>query len=64
MLRFYGLYKQATQGPCTQSRPAFYQVVPRAKHDAWAALGDMDREEAMTQYVEEIKKVRKNSDLF
>uniref|UniRef100_T1J7X7 ACB domain-containing protein n=1 Tax=Strigamia maritima TaxID=126957 RepID=T1J7X7_STRMM len=27
MLRFYGFYKQATQGPCDQAKPAFWDVV-------------------------------------
>ncbi len=58
MLRFYGLYKQATEGACNLgSRPPFWDPVRRAKYDAWRALGDMRREEAMALYVEEIKKI-------
>jgi len=31
MLTFYGLYKQATNGRCTSSRPYMWDVVGRAK---------------------------------
>ncbi|KAJ8928823.1 hypothetical protein NQ314_018555 [Rhamnusium bicolor] len=54
MLRFYGYFKQATKGPCTGSRPAFWDVVRRAKYNAWKNLGDMAREVAMAKYVEEL----------
>ncbi|KAJ7984421.1 hypothetical protein DPEC_G00354670 [Dallia pectoralis] len=57
MLRFYSLYKQAVCGPCTVSRPGFWDPVGRYKWDAWNRLGDMNRESAMATYVEEIKKV-------
>jgi hypothetical protein len=30
-LQFYGLYKQATAGPCSTSRPAFWDPTGRAK---------------------------------
>ncbi len=58
MLRFYGLYKQATEGPCNVgARPGFWDPVRRAKYDAWNSLGQMGRREAMGKYVEEIKTV-------
>lgn len=58
MLRFYSYYKQATEGPCQQSKPAFWEVVKKAKWDAWMRLGNMSKTEAMTNYVEELKKVK------
>ncbi|XP_067225584.1 acyl-CoA-binding domain-containing protein 4 isoform X4 [Chanodichthys erythropterus] len=57
MLRFYGLYKQAVCGPCTASRPGFWDPIGRYKWDAWNQLGDMNRESAMAAYVDEMKKV-------
>jgi len=57
MLRFYSYYKQATLGPCQQAKPAFWEVVKKAKWDAWTRLGNMSRTEAMNNYVEELKKV-------
>lgn len=57
MLRFYGYYKQATEGVARGQRPPFWDVVRRAKWDAWAKLGNMSKEEAMIRYVEELNKV-------
>lgn len=57
MLRFYGLFKQAVCGPCTLSRPGFWDPVGRYKWEAWSNLGEMSRETAMAAYVDEMKKV-------
>lgn len=59
MLRFYGLFKQATEGICNQPKPAFWAVINKAKWDAWKNLGNMPKEEAMMGYVEELKQVIK-----
>lgn len=56
-LQFYAYYKQVTVGPCTNSRPGFWDVVNRAKHDAWAALGSMARDTAMTKYIDNLKAI-------
>ncbi|XP_071504395.1 acyl-CoA-binding domain-containing protein 5-like [Diadema antillarum] len=57
MKRFYGLYKQATEGPCTQAKPAFWNVVATQKWQAWTALEDMDSDVAKTLYVDELLKI-------
>ncbi|KAM9230027.1 acyl-CoA-binding domain-containing protein 5 isoform 1-T1 [Dugong dugon] len=57
MLKFYSFYKQATEGPCKNSRPGFWDPIGRYKWDAWSSLGDMTKEEAMVAYVEEMKKI-------
>lgn len=57
MLKFYGLYKQAVEGPCHEPKPAFYEVVRGYKWRAWKSLGDMPKKEAMDNYVEELKKI-------
>jgi len=57
MLRFYGLFKQATEGICNQPKPAFWAVVNKAKWDAWKNLGNMPKDEAMKSYVEELKQI-------
>ncbi|KAG1941085.1 protein HEXIM2 [Pimephales promelas] len=62
MLRFYGLYKQAVNGPCTAPRPGFWDPIGRYKWDAWNQLGDMSRESAMAAYVDEMKKVAQEED--
>jgi len=55
-LRLYGLYKQATEGPCSTSKP-FFDFKGRAKWDAWKAVGDLSAEEAMTQYADILTEV-------
>ncbi|XP_071538810.1 acyl-CoA-binding domain-containing protein 5-like isoform X2 [Panulirus ornatus] len=57
MLKFYGLYKQAVEGPCTEPKPAFYEVVKGYKWRAWNSLGNMTKNEAMNSYVDELKKI-------
>lgn len=32
MLKFYGLYKQATEGPAPQKKPAFWDIVGKLKN--------------------------------
>ncbi|KAG2448088.1 hypothetical protein HYH02_007113 [Chlamydomonas schloesseri] len=56
-LQFYGLYKQATAGKCTSGKPAFWDMAGRAKWDAWAALGDLGKDDAMQRYVELLSSV-------
>jgi len=56
-LKFYAFYKQAKEGPCKASRPGFWDLISRAKHDAWAQLGDMDKHTAMENYVEALKQI-------
>ncbi|XP_046682082.1 acyl-CoA-binding domain-containing protein 4 [Homalodisca vitripennis] len=56
-LRFYAYYKQATEGFNYHPRPSFWEVVKRAKWDAWSKLGNMSKEEAMIHYVEELRKI-------
>lgn len=57
LLTFYSLFKQATEGKCNAGRPALWNVVNRAKWDAWNRLGDMPKEVAMQKYVDELKKI-------
>uniref|UniRef100_A0A8D8SEE7 Acyl-CoA-binding domain-containing protein 5A n=2 Tax=Cacopsylla melanoneura TaxID=428564 RepID=A0A8D8SEE7_9HEMI len=57
MLRFYSYFKQATEGPCKQPKPGFWDVVRKAKWDAWKKLADMSKEDAMKGYVEELRKI-------
>lgn len=57
MLRFYSLFKQATDGPCKTRRPPFWDVVGKVKYDSWKKLGDMPRDKAMEAYVSELKQI-------
>lgn len=51
LLELYGLYKQATAGDASGSRPGMLDVRGRAKHDAWAARKGMPADAAMTAYI-------------
>lgn len=50
-LLLYGLFKQATKGPCTTSRPYSIDVVACAKWDSWSKHGSKSRSEAVDEYV-------------
>lgn len=52
MLRLYALFKQARAGDVTGKRPGMFDMVGRAKYDAWAALKGMPPETAMQAYID------------
>lgn len=56
-LKFYGFFKQATEGPNRTKKPPFYDIVGRYKWDAWSKCGEMSKQDAMRSYIEELKKV-------
>lgn len=51
MLEMYALYKQATVGDATGSRPGMLDLRGRAKFDAWAKRKGMTKDAAMTAYI-------------
>jgi acyl-CoA-binding protein len=51
LLKIYGLFKQATVGDVTGTRPGFTDLVARAKYDAWAELKGQSKEAAMREYI-------------
>nr|XP_043618178.1 acyl-CoA-binding domain-containing protein 1-like [Erigeron canadensis] len=51
-LQLYGLYKIATEGPCSAPQPSALKITARAKWNAWQKLGAMPPEEAMIKYIE------------
>ncbi|KAL9237439.1 hypothetical protein vseg_011986 [Gypsophila vaccaria] len=51
-LQLYGLYKIATEGPCSAPPPPAFKMTARAKWNAWQKLGAMPPEDAMQKYVE------------
>ncbi|XP_012538761.1 acyl-CoA-binding domain-containing protein 6 [Monomorium pharaonis] len=57
LLAFYGLYKQATVGPCDIPRPNWYQMQAKQKWEAWKNLGDMSCETAMANYIQGIARI-------
>jgi len=62
-LAMYSLYKQATAGNVTSPRPGMWDMLGRAKWDAWAKHKDLDSHEAKWLYVDALLKVlRRYSD--
>ena len=51
LLELYSLYKQATAGDATGSRPGLLDFKGRAKFDAWSGRKGMTREAAESAYV-------------
>lgn len=52
MLQFYGLYKQATDGPCDKPKPSWYQMTEKQKWEAWMSQKDLGPEAAMEKYIQ------------
>jgi diazepam-binding inhibitor (GABA receptor modulating acyl-CoA-binding protein) len=51
LLALYALYKQATSGDVSGSRPGMIDFKGRAKYDAWAKKKGVGKDPAMTDYV-------------
>lgn len=60
-LSLYALYKQATVGKCTNPKPGVFDLVGRAKWDAWNKLGAMTQEEAESQYAAMVENLAASS---
>jgi acyl-CoA-binding protein len=60
-LQLYGLYKQATIGVAVPTDLGFWDVVGKAKWEAWNKCGSMTKQEAMTKYVELVESLAGSS---
>lgn len=56
-LILYGLFKQATVGVPTTARPGMFNMRDRAKWDAWDAVKEKTKEEAMSDYITKVKQL-------
>ncbi|KAI8376446.1 acyl CoA binding protein-domain-containing protein [Radiomyces spectabilis] len=56
-LRFYGLYKQATQGDCTLSPPPATNKIQYAKWKAWQTMKSLNPVQAQKLYVNLLAKL-------
>ncbi len=52
LLQLYALYKQGTKGNASGKRPGMFDMVGRAKYDAWAKLRGMSQTEAQQKYID------------
>jgi acyl-CoA-binding protein len=57
MLLLYALYKQATSGDIDVPKPGFFDFVGVAKFEAWEKVRGTSRDEAMSRYVELVRKL-------
>lgn len=51
LLEIYALFKQATKGDASGSRPGMFDMKGRAKFDAWAKKKGMSEGDAMEAYI-------------
>jgi acyl-CoA-binding protein len=58
LLKLYALYKQGTQGDAGDKRPGVFDLVGRAKYDAWKALAGTAPEDAQQRYVALVRDLR------
>jgi diazepam-binding inhibitor (GABA receptor modulating acyl-CoA-binding protein) len=52
LLKLYALYKQASKGDNTETKPGFSDMVGRVKWDAWNGLKGTASNDAMQQYLD------------
>lgn len=57
LLNLYSLYKQGTEGDVHGSKPGMFDFKAAAKYNAWSKLKGMDKEEAMTKYVDLVQQL-------
>lgn len=60
LLSLYSLFKQASEGDVSGSRPGMIKVKDRAKWDAWKKLQGMNTDEAMKNYTGLVEKLKDN----
>lgn len=58
LLALYALYKQATEGDVSGSRPGMLDIKGRKKYDAWAEKKGTNADKAMQDYVALVRKLQ------
>ena len=58
LLTLYAFYKQATLEDVTGARPSGFDMVGKAKYDAWAKLKGTSQEMAMQAYIEVVRRLK------
>ncbi len=58
MLSLYAFYKQATTGDVQGARPTGFDMVGKAKYDAWAKVKGTSSDMAMQAYIELVKRLQ------
>ncbi len=58
MLKLYSLYKQATSGDISGKKPSRFNMVDRAKFEAWEKMKGTSAESAQQQYVDLVNRLK------
>ena len=59
LLKLYSLYKQGSIGDVNTEPPSNpFDIVNRAKHEAWSALKGKTQDEAMQEYIDLVKELK------
>ena len=59
LLKLYSLYKQGSIGDVNTEPPSNpFDIVNRAKHEAWSALKGKTKDEAMQEYIDLVKELK------
>jgi acyl-CoA-binding protein len=59
LLKLYSLYKQGSEGDTQESGPSNpFDFVAKFKHEAWAKLQGLSKEDAMQQYIDLVKQLK------
>lgn len=61
MLQLYSLYKQATIGDATGKKPGLFDIVAKAKFEAWESLKGTSQDEAKNNYAKLVDELAKGS---
>lgn len=56
-LKMYGLFKQATEGDVGTKKPGAFDMVGRAKWNAWKEMQGLSAEQAMQAYVDQVEEL-------
>lgn len=59
MLALYAHFKQATAGDVSGDRPGMFDLVGKAKYDAWAGIKGTSKEDAMKKYIAIVERLQK-----
>lgn len=58
LLRLYALFKQATAGDASGTKkPGRFDLVGKAKYDAWTTMAGTPADDAKTSYVAEVQRL-------
>ncbi|NTV63221.1 MAG: acyl-CoA-binding protein [Oscillochloris sp.] len=58
LLKLYGLYKQATAGDVTGTRPGVLDMSGRLKYDSWAKLKGTLADQAKADYIAVVEQLK------